>query len=119
MELGSHPDDVVDLERLREVSMGDKEFEGILLQAFIEDATTQMAALEEAAGKGAAAALAAAAHSLKGAASNLGMNEAQHICVALERMNPAEDPDGAEILLRQLRHELEKIRVFIKDHAGL
>lgn len=99
--------------------MGDKQFEGILLQAFMEDATAQMAALEEAAGKGASAALAAAAHSLKGAASNLGMNEAQHITAALERMDPAEDPEGAEILLRQLRHELEKIRVFIKNYAGL
>jgi len=33
-------------------------------------------------------------------------------------VNPGEDPEAAEILLRQLRTELDKITVFIKERLG-
>jgi hypothetical protein len=38
--------------------------------------------------------------------------DAQHICAALERMNPQDDPEGAALLLNQLRVVMEKVRAF-------
>lgn len=116
--MGAHSDGVIDLARLNEVSMGDVSFEKILLQAFLDDAAGQLSALETAARKGSLSGIEVAAHSLKGAAANLGMSEVQNISAALERVNPGEDPEAAEILLRQLRTELDKITVFIKERLG-
>jgi len=116
--MGGPLEDVIDISRLNEVSMGDQEFERVLLQAYLEDADVQVDAIDAAIGKGAFTALQAAAHSLKGASANLGMREAHNISAALERMNPAEDPEGAKILLRQLHVELDRIKAFIAQHLG-
>lgn len=106
----------IDLARLNEASLGDREFEEILLAAYLEDAQTQLASLDGAVRKLSADRMSAAAHSLKGASSNLGITEAQNICAALERMDPMEDPDGAEMLLKLLRTEIEKVEVFVKGY---
>ena len=104
--------DWLDTARLQEVSMGDAEFERALIEAYIEDAHAQVAALQDALDTGSAAGLSAAAHSLKGASGNIGVVDAQHICTALERMNPQDDPEGAALLLNQLRVVMEKVRTF-------
>jgi HPt (histidine-containing phosphotransfer) domain-containing protein len=107
----------LDINRLQEISQGDTEFEGILLGAFQEDATQQLAAIRAAAEAGSAAQLAAAAHNLKGASSNIGAREAQHICAALERMNPAEDATGTQMLITQLEEEIQRITAFIGQYT--
>ncbi len=96
--------------------MGDRDFERVLLEAYLEDAAVQVAAIDAAIEKGAITALQSAAHSLKGASANLGMREASNISAALERMNSTEDPEGARILLRQLHVKLDRIKVFIKHY---
>jgi HPt (histidine-containing phosphotransfer) domain-containing protein len=102
----------LDVERLHEVAMHDAEFERALLEAYIEDAHAQMTAMQDALDTGSAATLSAAAHSLKGASGNIGVVDAQHICMALERINPQDDPEGAALLLTQLCAVVEKVAAF-------
>lgn len=68
-------DDVLDpaaLERLLEITGGDVGFVDELIDTFIDDATTQLAALDAAAASGDIEALVRPAHSLKSNADNLG-----------------------------------------------
>lgn len=103
----------LNLERLREASMGDTEFEQILLAAFLEEAAAQVAEIMNAATSGTLEDLSRAAHNLKGASANVGANEVRNICVILERMDPESDRDGASILASDLKAELGRVSEFI------
>lgn len=106
--------DPVDMERLREASMGDRDFEQILLAAFVEEAEIQCREIAEAVRNGSQEALTSAAHSLKGSSANVGAEEVRRICAVLERLDPQADTDGARILAADLEMEFRRVLDFMK-----
>jgi signal transduction histidine kinase/HPt (histidine-containing phosphotransfer) domain-containing protein len=68
------PDGVINLSYLREISMGDPEFEQTIIQQFIIQVPEELKDLEEAIGAGDAKGVKAVAHTMKSSVSYLGVN---------------------------------------------
>lgn len=75
-------------------------------QAFRRDLPTRLAALRHAVDDGGGPGLEQAAHTLKGAAANIGATTAAELCQELERMGRNRDPDGGRELITRLETEL-------------
>ena len=103
--------------RLTELSYGDREFEAVLMSAFVEEMAQQLTELDAAIAQADAHALKHTAHNLKGAAANVGADETRAIATVLEQVDLAMDAQAARELVGQLRAELERVRVFTQQYA--
>jgi len=99
----------VDARDLMERIGGDREFLAELYETFREDYGKQMEAMNTALGAGDAAAMAHAAHSLKGALSNLAAKRASAQAADVEAAGKAGELAQAEAALRQLEPELDRV----------
>jgi HPt (histidine-containing phosphotransfer) domain-containing protein len=84
-----------------------------VLTLFVDDAPTRMTAIAEAAERRDGPALQRAAHSLKGAAGNIGASALQACCRDLEAAGRSGAFDQAPALLETMRREFERIRLEI------
>lgn len=75
----------IDLERLKSISEGDKEFEQELLEAYINDSRECLAKIKLAIVDVNWEVLAALAHQLKGASGNVGAVHMEQLCIEIER----------------------------------
>ena len=80
-----------------------------LLALFRTDGLPLIHAICDAAANGDAAKLKAAAHSLKGAAGNLGARDLASVCAELERKGGAGVLDGAAALAAELEPRFEQV----------
>ena len=78
------PDSRIDRERLNEISMGDAEFIREIVQMMIEDGEQRVLAIRAAYTKQEWEMLGREAHSLKGAALNVGAKELASLCAAID-----------------------------------
>ncbi len=81
-----------------------------LVEMFIGEAPRQMEALALALGKGDAAAVRLAAHTLKGTAASFGAQRMQTLAKAIEDKGRDGELDGASATLAELRAECERVR---------
>jgi PAS domain S-box-containing protein len=88
-----------------------------VVTSFLNRAPTYLADLENTLARGDTAAFAAAAHSLNGAASNLGATAMADLCDALEMSVRGNDLDAAPALLSQLHAEHLQVRAILEDPA--
>ncbi|CAA9230139.1 MAG: hypothetical protein AVDCRST_MAG77-1154 [uncultured Chloroflexi bacterium] len=80
------------MEQLREAVGGDSEFVAEMIQAYLVDSKTQMAAMTEAVADGDAPTLARAAHSLKSNSTIFGATALTDLCRRVEAAALAGDP---------------------------
>jgi HPt (histidine-containing phosphotransfer) domain-containing protein len=100
---------VINPDRLQEVAMGDDEFLHELIDLYLSDAPLQLEALSNAIGSQDVAAVATAAHKLKGSCGNVGADGLVALCQELEASGKAgrlgEFPD----LFQQVAREFEEV----------
>jgi HPt (histidine-containing phosphotransfer) domain-containing protein len=98
------------LDRLLEITGDDIAFVDELIDTYLEDAVVQLAAMDDAAATGDAAALVRPAHSLKSNSDNVGAVALTVLCRALETdARGGEAADAAE-RVAAIRREFEAVR---------
>ncbi|MCT7972648.1 Hpt domain-containing protein [Laspinema olomoucense] len=101
----------VNLDRLQEISGGDREFEREILQAFIEDAWVSLNLLKNFLTLNDYDAFSHQAHQLKGSSANMGIPMIQNIALELDTKGQQQNIQGTEPDLENIEkilHELEE-----------
>lgn len=106
----------LDVTRLRETSGGDREFEVELLRIFLEDCTRRLAILADALQSGDHKSVVREAHTIKGAALNVGTVHLHTLARTMEALRPSADPVDAQAHLHALQTEFELLRLEIARH---
>ncbi len=109
----------VDLAHFQSISGGDPEFQRELIEVFLEQAEKNLRDLEAALARGDAPAVALLAHTLKGAAANLGANGVRAAAFELERIGQSGALETGASLLEALRGEIHAARDFFADPGNL
>jgi PAS domain S-box-containing protein len=102
--------DPVALERQRETAGGDANFLEEMFATFIADAPGMLAEMRQALGRGDAAALRLAAHSLKSNSADFGATALADLCRELEMMAKAGTLEGAAEKLGSIEAEWAQVR---------
>jgi two-component system, sensor histidine kinase and response regulator len=105
----------VDLGEFHRISDGDADFAQELIAAFIVSGEQQLADLQSAAAKNDRAALARAAHQLKGACANIHAHSLKAQAERLENDSLAADARTIEKDNALLRREFERVKQFLTD----
>ena len=106
----NHP---VNVQRIREATMGDEEFMAELIDIFLDDSPTQIRALRDAIESREGEAAASTAHRLKGSSGNLGADYLAALCRRVEesgRENRVEEMPG---LLRDIEREFSRVKEYL------
>lgn len=90
--------------------MGDQNLARLVVAAFIEDMPQQLAALTVALGAANAPAMRMGAHSIKGAAANVGEPSLWAIAAQLEKLGETGDLQSAGTVLPELSSVFESLR---------
>lgn len=107
----------VDFSRIKETSDGDTDFERELFGVFIEDCEERLQRLEEALAAGRLSEIRREAHTIKGAAANVGTTRLQDIAMHLEALADGASAEG-QALARQLTDEFALVKVAILAYLG-
>lgn len=99
----------VQLERIREISDGDTEFETEIVNLFIDDQRERMQDVRAALNSGDAEALKKQAHAMKGASANIGANTLHQIASQLEKLGAEGQLEQAGHVFDQLQTESERV----------
>ena len=105
----------VNLEHIREVTMGDDEFLAELIDLFLNDTPTQLQALRNAVGTGDAEGVAAAAHRLKGSSGNMGAESLSALCLHVEKSSSGNQLEGLPQLVEEVGEEFAQVREILTN----
>ncbi|MCT7955819.1 Hpt domain-containing protein [Laspinema palackyanum] len=104
----------VNLDRLQEISGGDREFEREILQAFVEDAWVSLNLLKNFLALNDYSAFSNQAHQLKGSSANMGLTVIQNIALELDTKGQQQNLYGTE----QDLENIEKILNELEDYLS-
>jgi two-component system sensor histidine kinase/response regulator len=111
----SPPNIPVDLKAALDRFDGDREFLGSMLQEFLDSASGQLKTLEKAAKRGDAGLIEREAHSIKGAAGNLGAKPIADVSLKLELLGRKGDLSGADEVVTRLRTEFKRLEEYVNQ----
>jgi HPt (histidine-containing phosphotransfer) domain-containing protein len=97
---------------------GDRGFYGQIMQLFLSQAEMQLQAIQQAFDTRNAELVKRTAHSLKGAAANLGALRVQETAQELEAFGAADDLENARPLFEHLKHDLADLADFWQAEQG-
>lgn len=103
----------INLDRLRDISDGDREFEGELIELFVEDQRTRLTELLDAIDRHDCTRVRELSHAVKGASANIGAETLREIALRLEQMGHDEHLDEARPALRELETGFQAIRQYL------
>jgi len=106
----SGSEEIVNLDRLRQLAGGDDEFLIELIQTFLEDAPQLMEKMRTAVSQNDSAALRLTAHSLKSNAADFGAMILAGQCQELESMGKSENLNGAFEILTEAEGEFAQVQ---------
>ncbi|AUT03514.1 hypothetical protein CLI64_25640 [Nostoc sp. CENA543] len=109
----------IDWERLHTISGNDTEFELILLQEFVEDAHSCLAAMKLAITTNDFKTINNTAHQLKGSSGNIGANLIQSASKQLEQLAAKQDYRGTFELIVQLENHLNSVQTELTQLENL
>ena len=108
----------VNLEHIREATMGDDEFLAELITLFLNDTPQQLEALRKAVRTGDAETAASAAHRLKGSSSNMGAESLSALCLHLEKSSQGKQLEELPQIVEQVDEEFEQVRKILTNLRG-
>lgn len=108
----------VDLRRLKDLSGGDKDFEHEIIDLFLKDTLRHLTRLETAINEGDSSDVEMAAHSIKGAAANMGAEKFRKFAHALELKGKAGTLQGAAEDFAHLKSAFEEVERFFRKNGG-
>jgi PAS domain S-box-containing protein len=106
----------VNIQRLNDITDGDREFERELIEAFLADTERHVTDLESAVREEDGEALKIQAHAIKGSSANAGARRLEEIAVRLEEIRVEKESERARELIEDLRSEFERVREYLLDH---
>jgi len=110
------PDGVgIDFKSALEAVAGDKDLFAELIGMFVEDYPTRLRDIGAALESGDAETVERAAHTLKGAAANLGAVEVRELALEIEKLGKKGELEKARPYLADLEQALERIRAFFSQ----
>jgi CheY-like chemotaxis protein/HPt (histidine-containing phosphotransfer) domain-containing protein len=95
--------------------LGDAEIAALAVEAYLENAGQQVAALREAVASGDAAAIARRAHAVKGEAATVGGERVRAIAQVMEQRGKAGDAAGAGAPMAELDAEFRRLRAAMRE----
>ncbi len=108
----------VEIEWIREVADGDREFERELIETFLSDSEEQLRFLEVALDEEDAEEVRARAHTLKGSSSNAGAIGVRDLAYELEKIGAGGELQQARGVFSELEDAFEQARQFLETHLG-
>ncbi|GAB4303469.1 MAG: hypothetical protein Fur0025_44780 [Oscillatoriaceae cyanobacterium] len=105
----------VDLSRLQDITGGDAEVEGELLQCFVEEVGIYLLELKAAIAANDSVTIRQKAHSIKGAAANLGVRLIPELALRIELQALANQLDDAEAPLAELQKAWQRLETFVNQ----
>ena len=114
----SDPDLPVDLKRLEDLTGGDKAFEHELIDLFLKDTTRHLTRLEAVIKDADSSSVEASAHSIKGAAANMGAEKFRKLAHGLELKGKTGALYGAPEDLAHLMSAFEEVKRFFEGNGG-
>lgn len=115
--MGEHAEPV-DLDILREVTEDDTAFERELLQVFVTDCAERLTRLERAVKAQDDEAIRREAHTIKGAAANIGAEQLRDCALGLERAGNAQEYEFVRERVTELRAAFDEVRLFIERYLA-
>lgn len=109
----------VDLKRLHEIAGADREFEREILQAFVTDASSYLAAAKSAIAAGDAETVARRAHQIKGVSATAAVRLMPEIAAQLQSLAKSNDLEGATQLIPELETILARVQEFISHQQSV
>jgi len=103
-------DQAVNLERIREATMGDEEFMVELIDIYLDDSPTQISALRDAIEGQDGKVAASTAHRLKGSSGNLGADSLAALCRQVEEAGREDRVAAMPGLLSDIEHEFSRVK---------
>ena len=100
---------------LMEMLHGDEEMIASILKVFVEDTTVQLQALKQALDLGDNEKVRSRAHSLKGAAGNIGAKRMQSLAAQIEIAGRETNLTEAEDLIASLLEQFEELKAILKE----
>jgi len=107
----------VNVERLNEITDGDRAFEEELIESFLADTAGHVTEIESAVRERDGEALKLQAHAIKGSSANAGAGRLEEIALRLEAIRVEEQSERARELLVDLRSEFERVREYLRNHV--
>ncbi len=111
----THPLDPAVLDNLRQLSKGSDEFLREVTTLYLADSPLRLEAIRKAVQANDSAALAAAAHALKGSSGNVGAKGVQELAARIERIARAGKIDGALTVVDELTRECERAQERLRE----
>jgi len=103
----------VDVERLREVAGGDKNFVQELIHLFREETLTRKSGMEKALAEKDLEALRKEAHSAKGSAGNIGASNLQDIAAKLQHSADEKNQEACQVFFKEFVNEQARVLAFL------
>ncbi len=113
MEIKDEP--VFDIDGLMDRLAGDEELARMVVAAFFDDVSSTVSSLKNSLEKCDAAAIDFHAHTLKGAAGNVGGMSLRQTALQMEKAGKAGDPDTALRLMPELTHKLDLFKMAAEE----
>ncbi|MGL4498748.1 MAG: Hpt domain-containing protein [Planktothrix sp.] len=101
------------MDRLQEISGGDREFEREILQAFVEDAWASLNLMKNFLTLNDYSGFSNQAHQLKGSSSNMGLTGIQDIALELDKKGQQQNINGTEPDLENIEKILKEIEEYL------
>ena len=106
--------ELLDLNRLDQITYGDKELQQELLESFIDDASIYIEKALAAYREGDAVTVSRIAHQIKGASSTVAVRFMPEIAAKLERQAKANELEGIEEICAELSAVLEQLKQYLE-----
>ena len=106
----------VDLKQLQGLTGGDKDFEREIIDLFLKDTPLQLTRLEAAINDGNSSNVEAAAHSIKGAAANMGAEKFRKLAHGLEMKGKTASLQGASGDYADLKSAFKEVKRFFAEN---
>jgi len=108
----------VELLRLQEICLGDKDFQRELIDVFLEDSLERIHTMETAMAEKNLEIFRLQAHSIKGASANAGAGKMTDIAANMEKGADGDAlPPETPRMLEELKTEYEKVRAFLTRYV--
>ncbi len=114
----SDPDLPVNSKRLKNLTGGDKDFEREIIDLFLKDTSRHLERLGVAISEGDSSHVEAAAHSIKGAAANMGAEKFRKLAHGLEMKGNSCSIDGILEDFDHLKSAFAEVEQFFKENGG-
>lgn len=103
----------VNLEQIKQTTLGDDEFLAELIDIYLDDAPPQLELLRAAVARADAAAASSVAHRLKGSSGHIGAESLSQLCSQIERAGRQSRVDEINRMMPSVEEEFSRVQAYL------